>query len=517
MDRNDYHDNAMNKTEKTNNARMTFLSKLSHEMRTPLDAVIGFSQLSLEDENIPAATRENLEHIHASGRTLLSLVNNLLDLAKINAGKYELSPEKYSVAAMISDCATFNNMQTAKRPIEFKLNVDERIPKYLIGDELRVKGIFNNLLSNAFKYTNEGTIEWSISMERSGDDIWIFSSVRDTGVGMHTEDVAEIFTDLSSFENLNNREVGGVGLGLSIAKKFIELMDGDIEISSEYGKGSTFSVKFRQGDAGSQPIGAETAKQLSGMRYHIASVSDHHHSTDSDTCKWAGEGSSETEAWKWINGVSYEDGLRRYGGNKELYIAVLEAFVQEAPMLIAELKDMVAEWIAKALKISEINGERMNEYRIAVHGLKSSLRNIAAAELGDEAEALELAAKADDLKFIREHHKSFLQGVNNLSLWIQKAYLDDKTSKEEKQVSKNPDRKILKALHSASQVFDIDGVETALNELESYEYEEETDNMLVEYLRNQATIMGFREIAATLRLIHEVKHQTYFQEERKTA
>jgi signal transduction histidine kinase/DNA-binding NarL/FixJ family response regulator len=253
---------AKDSAEKANEAKTKFLSNVSHEMRTPLNAVIGFSELSLESKGITEEVRENLQRIRTSGKTLLALINDILDLSKMEAGKYELVPVEYSVANIINDCMTTNMVRAKDKPIEFTVNVDEMIPRRLFGDEMRVKGIFNNLLSNAFKYTNEGSIEWDISFEDSSDGIWLVSQVRDTGIGLYPEVTEKIFESFNQFDLPNNRKIEGTGLGLPITKRIVELMDGTITVDSEHGKGSTFTVRIRQGNIGALPLGIVAARQL---------------------------------------------------------------------------------------------------------------------------------------------------------------------------------------------------------------------------------------------------------------
>jgi signal transduction histidine kinase/CheY-like chemotaxis protein len=248
-------------------AKSTFLAKMSHEMRTPLNAIIGFSELSLGKKDLPAPIGENLEKMYNSGMTLLGIVNDLLDISKIESGKFEIIPAEYDLPSLINDTINLNIIRIGSKPITFTLLIDETLPSRLIGDELRIKQIFNNLLSNAFKYTNEGTVEWRISTEQEGDTVWLTAAVRDSGIGIKPEDREKLFTDYSRLDMKHNRSLEGTGLGLALTKKIVEFMEGRISLESEYGKGSTFTVRFRQQSVNAEPIGAATAENLKKCSY----------------------------------------------------------------------------------------------------------------------------------------------------------------------------------------------------------------------------------------------------------
>jgi signal transduction histidine kinase/CheY-like chemotaxis protein/PAS domain-containing protein len=230
-----------------NSAKSIFLAHMSHEMRTPLNAVVGLSELALEDGEVSSETGNKLEKIHASGVTILNIINDILDISKIESGKLEIHPNQYDAAKLINDVVMFNIARIEEKPIEFKLDVDPDLPKTLYGDELRVRQVFNNLLSNAFKYTDEGLVEWQISFEREGESVWLISEVRDTGRGIKPEDRKQLFTDYYQVTQETGHKIEGTGLGLSITKSIVEMMDGHVTVESEYGKGTLFSVRIRQG------------------------------------------------------------------------------------------------------------------------------------------------------------------------------------------------------------------------------------------------------------------------------
>ncbi|MDR3051167.1 MAG: response regulator [Oscillospiraceae bacterium] len=244
-----------------------FLANTSHEMRTPLNAVIGLSQLILDTDEVQGENGENLKKIYNAGAMLLHIVNDLLDISKIESGKLELIPSAYDLASLINDTATLNATHIDEKPIAFCLDISEDLPHLLYGDEQRIKQICNNLLSNAFKYTREGTVTWGIACQRDGDTVWLTISVRDTGIGIRSEDIQKLFTDYNQVDTRTNRAVRGTGLGLAITKRMTEMMDGTVTVESEYGKGSTFTVRLRQGFVDDDTIGHEECENLKAFRF----------------------------------------------------------------------------------------------------------------------------------------------------------------------------------------------------------------------------------------------------------
>ena len=258
---------ALREAQNANRAKSDFLAKMSHEMRTPLNAVIGLSVLSLEDRRVGGDTRVNLEKIYASGSTLLSTVNDILDISKIEAGKLDLIPVVYDVPSLINDAVTQNAPRIGDKPIEFILDVSEDMYISLYGDELRVRQIINNLLSNAIKYTKEGEVELSLHCVDTEDEVELVIRVRDTGIGIREEDLLLLFSDYTQVDMKSNREIEGTGLGLTITKRLAEMMGGSISVLSEYGQGSTFTVKVLQLTASRERIGRDVVESLKRFKY----------------------------------------------------------------------------------------------------------------------------------------------------------------------------------------------------------------------------------------------------------
>ena len=250
--------------EHSNKAKSTFLSNMSHEIRTPMNAILGITEIQLQRGALEPGVKEAFEKIYSSGDLLLGIINDILDLSKIEAGKLELNIDKYDTASLINDTAQLNMMRIAGKPIDFELFADENIPASLEGDELRVKQILNNILSNAFKYTAEGAVKFAVYPEGAGDDesITLVFSVSDTGQGMTKEEVSKLFEMYSQFNRDANRTTEGTGLGMNITRNLIDMMNGSIDVESEPGKGSVFTVRLPQRKTGAGVLGKDLADNL---------------------------------------------------------------------------------------------------------------------------------------------------------------------------------------------------------------------------------------------------------------
>ncbi|MDR0826893.1 MAG: response regulator [Desulfovibrio sp.] len=615
-----------------------FLANMSHEMRTPLNAIIGLSELTLDSGEVEGIARENLEKVYSSGVSLLTLINDILDISKIEAGKFDLIPVIYSTPSLINDTSALNIVRIGVRPLAFHLDIDGTIPSRLFGDELRVKQIFNNLLSNAFKYTMEGRVDWSISCEQDGDDVWLVSCVKDSGIGIRPEDIKKLFSEYNQVDTKSNRRIEGTGLGLSICKSLVEKMDGTIDVVSEYGKGSTFTVRIRQGRVNCAPIGVEVAENLKNFHFsehkrdrsaklvrkqmpyaRVLVVDDVPTNLDvargmmkpygmQIDCASSGPAAIElirkaevtynaifmdhmmpgmdgmeatriireeigTEYAKnipvialtanaivgneemflrngfqaflakpidimrmdivinhWIRnkdleekfsagmqgdqntldrrgekdrrsgierrndldrrqqagglsskGLDFEQGLKRFGGDEEIYLDVLQSYAQNTPSLLEQLRGCTRE--------------SLPDYAIVVHGLKSSSLSIGAEKIGALAKDLEFAAKAGDFAFVDAKNNELI-GATQILLAALSAMLRDIAAENPKPQKAEPDAEVLAALQQACESFDIDEVDKAMEELESYAYE--SCGELVEWLRSQVNVLGFKQIAERL-------------------
>jgi signal transduction histidine kinase/CheY-like chemotaxis protein len=249
-------------------AKSEFLAGVSHEIRTPLNAIIGLGELEMR-KDLPADTLENLSKMQSSGNTLLSIINDLLDISKIESGRFELVPAEYDVPSMINDAVSLNIVRIGSKPITFELALSDALPARLFGDELRIKQVLNNLLSNAFKYTRAGKVTLSVSGRRDGDSYWLICEIGDTGIGIREEDIGRLFTEYNKLDMTSNRYIEGTGLGLSICRNLVEMMDGRIEVKSVYGEGSVFTASLRQETTDDALMDEATKQNLMSFNYSL--------------------------------------------------------------------------------------------------------------------------------------------------------------------------------------------------------------------------------------------------------
>ncbi|MDR2406422.1 MAG: response regulator [Deltaproteobacteria bacterium] len=251
--------------EATSKAKSSFLTKVSQEMRTPLNAILGLSAVELQ-KDLPTLTRLNLEKIWNAGSSLLRIVSDILDISRAESGNFEIIPVDYSLMELAKDLVQVNIVRIGTKDISFELEMDPTIPQRLSGDSLRVKQILNNVLSNAFKYTDRGKVRFAISWEREGDNAQIRFQVSDSGRGINPEDLQTLFTNNQEINSDANRYVEGTGLGLSITKYLVDLMGGSIIAESVYGQGSTFTVTLPQKIIAEEPIGERAATDFESFR-----------------------------------------------------------------------------------------------------------------------------------------------------------------------------------------------------------------------------------------------------------
>ncbi|MCL2499873.1 MAG: ATP-binding protein [Defluviitaleaceae bacterium] len=589
-------------------AKSNFLTNMSHEIRTPLTAVLGLTELTLETVPLDDDTHTNLVKVFRSGETILNLINDILDISKIEADKLELNPRKYDVADLLNDAITQSILYIGEKPIEPVLDIGPDLPRYLYGDELRIKQLLSNLLSNAFKFTKEGTVELGIRCERKKGDVWLTAWVKDTGAGIKPEDIGKLFTLYGRLEedetNGRDRRTEGSGLGLSISKKVTEMMGGNITAESEYGKGSTFTVYLRQGFVDDTVIGPEVAESLkqnsyyavqrfesakmsrinlsyarvllvddnptnldvakglmglygitadcvtSGrqaieamsnpdIKYHAVFMDHmmpemdgitavrHIRAIDSDYARFvpiialtanAIVGNEEMFLFKgftdfipkpidlarldhvlrrWVRnrdeemklprriitaeirrgkdkqrlpaipGLDIAKGIAHFGYSEEAYIKVLQSFVRNTRPLLEIIKTVARD--------------NLDVYAVTIHGIKGSAYGIFASEVGDLAAALEKAALVHNLYYVSENNPAFIGLITTLLSDIHSALsggiVVDKPAKEK------PDAALLKRLAAACAVFDIDGMDEAMDDIEGYTYT--NDGGLIERLREK--------------------------------
>ena len=597
---------------KANNAKSVFLAQMSHEMRTPLNAIIGLSELILEENGLGEAMELNLEKIYNAGSTLLSIVNDILDISKIEAGQFELLPAEYEVPSLLNDVIVQNILRIGDKPVRFLVDIDEGLPLRLRGDDLRIKQILSNLLSNAFKFTQKGQVEFGVRCAREGETAWLTAWVRDTGPGIRPGDLPYLFTDYRRMDTETHRKIEGTGLGLSITKKMAEMMDGSVSVESEYGKGAVFTVRLRQGFVSDAVIGRETTQNLKHVRYSVGKrrrvirrtmpyarilvVDDN--ATNLDVargimrpygvkidCVQSGREAVEAireahvkynaifmdhmmpemngiEAVRiireeigteyarnipiiaftanaivgnedmflnrgfhafiskpidlarldavlrtWVRDKNLEDkmssgvmvqpeelkmplfpgrvdgadlqkGFERFGGDMEAFLQVLRSYVAHTPPLLDAIERTAPE--------------NSHDYAIMIHGIKGASRGICADRIGDMAEAMEKSAQAGNFALVSANIRGFLETVRKLVADLERL-LSQVGLKPAKDM---PDASTLSKLAEACGNFDIDGIDQAMSELESWRYA--ADGGLAAWLRDNVDRMNYAQIKERL-------------------
>ena len=250
-------------------AKSKFLATMSHEIRTPMNAILGITEIQIHRHDLDDETKEALEKIYVSGDMLMAIINDILDLSKIESGKMEIACEKCEVASIIGDVAMLNLLRIDDKPIDFIIDVNETMPAYLFGDELRLKQILNNILSNAFKYTHKGSVGMKVNARpiTGKDEMFLLSIViADTGQGMAPEQVDNLFNAYSRFNLEENLYTEGTGLGMSITAQLVELMGGSISVESHPGEGTTIAISIPLRAAGTEQVGKETTESLSSFQ-----------------------------------------------------------------------------------------------------------------------------------------------------------------------------------------------------------------------------------------------------------
>lgn len=238
-----------------NQAKTNFLASMSHEIRTPINAIMGMNEMILRESG-DESMKEYAVNIQSASRTLLSLINDILDLSKIEAGKMEIVNDYYKLSAVLNDVVNMVQIKTEQKKLDFVVEVEQSLPDCLFGDEVRIRQVIVNVLNNAVKYTKEGNVKFLVQGERVQDGtVNLRFVISDTGIGIREEDMGKLFGDFERLDQKENHNVEGTGLGLSITQKMLELMHGTLTVESVYGEGSAFTIVLPQKIVGEECVG----------------------------------------------------------------------------------------------------------------------------------------------------------------------------------------------------------------------------------------------------------------------
>ena len=251
---------AKEQADKANHAKSDFLSNMSHEIRTPLNAIVGFSE-TLKDEDIPESARENVDDIIMASNNLLDIVNGILDISKIEANKLEIIDKEYDIKSVLDELTALTKARIGDKGLDFRVNIDPTLPRVLYGDNVRLKQVILNILTNAVKYTKEGYVIFTVSSVIKNDVCRLIISVEDSGIGIKEESIPKLFSKFERLDVEKEITIEGTGLGLAITKKLVELMNGTIVVQSVYGKGSKFTISIDQRIIAAEPPAIHEAPQ----------------------------------------------------------------------------------------------------------------------------------------------------------------------------------------------------------------------------------------------------------------
>ncbi len=256
MDENKRAKEEAQKVERLNWAQNKFFSNMSHEIRTPISTILGLNEIILRRNDIPEEVSRDSRSIEGAGRMLLAIINDILDMSKLESGNMDIIPVSYCIGDMLSEIVNMVWARAESKGLRFKIDIDPSTPTELFGDEVRIKQILINILTNAIKYTNEGLVKLYVESDPMGDNEVILTfAVSDTGIGIKKEAIPHLFDAFKRMDEEKNRNIEGTGLGLSIVKQLVDLMGGEITVNSVYMQGSTFVVKLRQSIINPQAVG----------------------------------------------------------------------------------------------------------------------------------------------------------------------------------------------------------------------------------------------------------------------
>ncbi len=256
---------AKNEAESANKAKSRFIARISHEIRTPINAIMGINEMIIQETNEPETMR-CASDIKDSSYVMLSIVNDILDSAKIESGKMEIVPVNYSLKSLLNDVYNMTGIKAREKKLDLIFDVDPSIPCEYFGDDKRIRQILLNLLSNSVKYTEKGTVTLSVGYHTENDTAVLSFSVKDTGIGIKEEDIGKLYDEFQRIDVSRNRNIEGTGLGMPIVQTLLKLMDSELKIRSEYEKGSEFSFELKQKIINNTPMGDFKSSKTEGKK-----------------------------------------------------------------------------------------------------------------------------------------------------------------------------------------------------------------------------------------------------------
>lgn len=246
---------AKEEAERANRAKTQFLARMSHEIRTPINAVLGMNEMILE-ESTEEVVQNYAHDVKDSSMLLLNIVNDLLDSSKIESGKMELVEDKYEIGSLLNDLYNMSRIKAKEKQLDLQFEIDAQMPRGYIGDDKRIKQVVLNLLTNAVKYTPKGSVVMSVNCKDITDDTaTLCFAVKDSGIGIKPEDIEKLTGEFQRLDLARNKNIEGTGLGLNIVRQFLKLMGSELQVQSEYEKGSVFSFELKQKIVNREPLG----------------------------------------------------------------------------------------------------------------------------------------------------------------------------------------------------------------------------------------------------------------------
>ncbi|MDE7359199.1 MAG: response regulator [Lachnospiraceae bacterium] len=253
--------------ENANHAKSEFLARMSHEIRTPINAVLGMNEMVLRESTEEDVRKYSMD-IKTSAHALLGIINDILDFSKIESGKMEIVPAEYEFNSMLNDLYNIFSLRAQEKGLRFDVSVDSSLPSKLYGDDIRIRQVLVNLMTNAVKYTRKGTVSFEVTGERDGADVILHYMVRDTGIGIRQEDIPKLFSAFERIDEEKNRNIEGTGLGMNISLQLLRLMQTELHVESVYGEGTRFFFALRQGVVDAEPIGSFQERARKAAKEH---------------------------------------------------------------------------------------------------------------------------------------------------------------------------------------------------------------------------------------------------------